>query len=279
MAVSSVGVFKKISFSSNSPPPNSSLNSDSGGTAEGDLSRTVDQSYYCLAADASPLREMAYRLRYQVYCIENEFEDPADNPGGLEIDAFDFHSTHKLLVHGESGLVAGVVRLILPSGKRDATPFPFDQMLAPMEVPRDILPLSSTAEISRFAVSRQFRMAFSSENGGTLRQKNQMMGNISLGLMRALVQMASENGITHLCAVMEPALLRMLSRLGIHFEPLGPSVDYHGVRQPCYTGTEQLLERTWAERPDIWRLLTRDGTSWPARSTVRRNLFSTAAEF
>jgi N-acyl amino acid synthase of PEP-CTERM/exosortase system len=54
---------------------------------------------------------------------------------------------------------------------------------------------------------------------------------------------------------MEPHLLRLLGRLGIHFEPLGELVEFHGRRQPCMTHLEPMLERVLAERPDIWSVI------------------------
>jgi N-acyl amino acid synthase of PEP-CTERM/exosortase system len=76
------------------------------------------------------------------------------------------------------------------------------------------------------------------------------------------VRMSIENGITHWCAVMEPTLLRLLTRLGIHFEPIGPMIEYHGRRQPCYIPLEVLLPRVQRERPDVWDVITRGGKHW-----------------
>src|SRR5690606_27668837 len=64
-------------------------------------------------ADTPEQRSQAFRLRYQVYCVENPFEDPAEHPDGEERDAYDAHSAHALLVHRPSGAVAGTVRLVL----------------------------------------------------------------------------------------------------------------------------------------------------------------------
>jgi N-acyl amino acid synthase of PEP-CTERM/exosortase system len=75
--------------------------------------------------------------------------------------------------------------------------------------------------------------------------------------------MAARSGVTHLCAVMEPTLLRLLARLGIHFHNLGPKVQYHGMRQPCFSDLDELLARSWVERREVWELLTRDGELWP----------------
>jgi N-acyl amino acid synthase of PEP-CTERM/exosortase system len=75
--------------------------------------------------------------------------------------------------------------------------------------------------------------------------------------------MSAREGITHWAAVMEPALLRLLTRLGIHFNPLGRLVDHHGRRQPCWADLDVLLRRVYAERPDVWDVITDGGRLWP----------------
>jgi N-acyl amino acid synthase of PEP-CTERM/exosortase system len=69
---------------------------------------------------------------------------------------------------------------------------------------------------------------------------------------------------------MEPTLLRMLQRLGIYFENMGPVVDYHGQRQPCFCSVDDLLATTWEQRPDVWSLVTDDGRLCPQRPPVIR---------
>jgi N-acyl amino acid synthase of PEP-CTERM/exosortase system len=97
---------------------------------------------------------------------------------------------------------------------------------------------------------------------------------MALGLMREIARMSSERGITHWCAVMMPALLRLLARLGIHFHAAGPPVQYHGKRQPCYREGVELLEQVRAEQPAIWAFLTDNGRLFcapePPRARARR---------
>jgi N-acyl amino acid synthase of PEP-CTERM/exosortase system len=90
----------------------------------------------------------------------------------------------------------------------------------------------------------------------------------SLGLMQAVIAMASKSGMTHVCAVMEPMLLRMLRRLGMVMPSMGPEVDYHGRRQPCYGHLDTGLARVWTQRPDVWELLTCNGALWPLNQKV-----------
>jgi N-acyl amino acid synthase of PEP-CTERM/exosortase system len=223
-------------------------------------------------AETDQQREAAFRLRYEVYCVEHPFEDPAANPNGMEIDAYDRDAVHALLVHKENREVCGTVRLILPCDPAKGD-MPIrhicrhDLILSD----NDTLPRACTAEISRFAVSKKFRRRANEETMvGTIYGKGDDKGdsrrripNTSLGLMQAIVAMSAKSGVTHVCAVMEPMLLRMLGRLGIHFYPLGPIVDYHGRRQPCYSDLDLLLTRTWLERRDVWEILTCDGSLWP----------------
>jgi N-acyl amino acid synthase of PEP-CTERM/exosortase system len=78
---------------------------------------------------------------------------------------------------------------------------------------------------------------------------------LSLGLIAAVTQMGLARGITHISAVMEPTLLRLLRRLGIHFHAAGPLVDYHGQRQPCYASGAELLEQLRAMHPACWGMM------------------------
>src|SRR5262249_31664916 len=127
----------------------------------------------------------------------------------------------------------------------------------------EVLPVGSTAEVSRFAISKLFRRQIGGEGGSAGNPhpalQARLIPNLSLALILAVTRMALAHGITHVCAVMEPALLRLLHRLGIEFTPLGPPVEYHGLRQPCFAPGVDLLEQLRAARPDYWRLITDGG--------------------
>lgn len=220
-------------------------------------------------ADTTEDREQAYRLRYQVYCVENDFEPAALHRDGRETDAYDDQSVHGLVMYRTTATAIGTARLILPPRDSDELPLPTPQICARYVLASHahIIPTESTAELSRFAISKAQRQRRAVRRhpdrqipGAPTRQ---VVSTISLGLMQAAIAMARTNGISHLYALMEPALLRMLRGLGIHFEPLGPVVDYHGHRQPCFCDLDQLLNRTLAERPDIWTIITDEGQLWP----------------
>lgn len=228
------------------------------------LKDVYDRYFQVIQAETDDLREWTYKLRYQVYCIENAFEPIAENPGERETDRYDPQSVHSLLIHHPTGMVVGSTRLILPSLNGNAIPLPV-QTLCPPDLLAGLarrIPADRTAELSRFAVAKEFRrrtgdresVAGGLHVGGE--NPRRVIPHISLGLMQAILEMATNCGITHIYAVMEPALLRMLRHLGIHFESIGPLVEHHGQRQPCFCDIEQLLATTWEERPDVWEVLT-----------------------
>ena len=223
-----------------------------------------------IPADTPDRLDACYRLRYEMYCLEHAFENLAEHPDGREIDQYDVHSAHSLLIHRPTGAVAGTVRLILP---RHDNPLPiarvcnrrlFEERIA--TAPGHLEVLRSAGEISRFTVSKQFRRratdtpvvdyGSAEERFAPTLTERRVMLHITLGLMKAVFQMSVPHGIPHLFAVLAPALLRLITRLGIHRDPIGPLGDYHGRRQPCHKGLCDILARMRLERPDAWELVT-----------------------
>jgi N-acyl amino acid synthase of PEP-CTERM/exosortase system len=210
-------------------------------------------------------------LRYEVYCVENHFLSVEDNPGGLETDAYDAQSAHALLVHRSSDAIVGTVRLVLPTETSERPPLPLYEVFPDAMA---YMPLSRTAEISRFAVSKSFRQRKEDNLYGKFYTRADLFGDarrliphLTLGLMQSMVEMSRDNGIDYLCAIMDPALLRLLARLGIHFTLVGKPIEYHGLRQPCYSELGVLLASIEQVRFDVWEVLTDRGNYWPSQLT------------
>ncbi len=211
----------------------------------------------------------ALRLRYQVYCIENEFEDPAAFRNEMERDRYDDRAMHTLLIHRPSGLPAGTVRVIRTDPAEPIGSLPIDDLCQePTLFDESTCPRGTLAEISRFAISKDFRRR--AEDAPTPTgigpkwteqelTEQRRIPHLSLGLLQAMVCGSHREGITHWVAEMEPALLRMLGKLGMHWNKLGPCIEFHGKRQPCYTPVSGMLDRMLTERPDIWQVFTDGG--------------------
>ena len=240
-----------------------------------ELNRLI-HSYFEIHHDVSQEPELlheALRLRYQVYCVEHAYEDPAAFTDEMERDVYDGRAMHTLLVHRASGLIAGTVRVILTDPQARSGSLPIDNLCEePGLFDESVCPRARLAEISRFAISKEFRRRVEDAqtpagvgHNWTERKpnENRRIPHLSLGLMQGLACNSGRAGITHWVAEMEPALLRMLSRLGVHWNKLGPVIQFRGKRQPCFTVLDQMFERMWDERPDIWNVFTNGGKYVP----------------
>jgi N-acyl amino acid synthase of PEP-CTERM/exosortase system len=234
-----------------------------------DFVACYDRYFEVVRATTPEQLDLAYRLRYQVYCVENGFEDPDRCGDGREIDEDDDRSAHALLLHRLSGVAAGTVRLIMPLLDERREPLPIERTSDPVVRLRlGPLPRHLVAEVSRFAVSKNFRRrhgdgqyaeaGFSRPLAGRAAGDRRLMPFITFGLLRAILGICLEHGITHLAAMMEPALLRLLFRLGLMFEPLGGLVEHHGLRQPCLARLVDLTRRSREEASLLWHYASRE---------------------
>jgi N-acyl amino acid synthase of PEP-CTERM/exosortase system len=258
-------------FSTESLPPSNATTSDEGhGSLEAGAERRrlidlYDTEYSVLSADRAERRRAAHRLRYQVYCLENPFEDRSEHPDGLERDEFDDHSVQSLLQRRSDGAAIGTVRLILPDPSDVRGSLPFHRLCRPRVPLIDLLlPVNSMAEVSRFCISKELRRQ---KAGGP--SQATLARYATLGLIRSLVETSIENEITHWCMVVEPALLRFLATLGLKFYPLGPLVEHHGLRQPCHADLAMLLQGVKERRREVWEVITDDGRLVPPATSHR----------
>ena len=211
-------------------------------------------------ADTPALQDALFRLRYQVYCVENHFENPADFPDGRETDAWDASALHAALIHRPTDAVIGGVRLIPPG----AHSLPIRQVIGAEENRvLDVFPPQHSAEISRYTVSRIFRRRVGEKqfadsslpDWSSPAEHRRILPNITLGLMRAVLGFCAERDIRYLFATMAPALLRLLDGFGLHFERLGPCVSFHGLRQPCFASYSDLLSGLRRQNADFYEVV------------------------
>jgi N-acyl amino acid synthase of PEP-CTERM/exosortase system len=217
-----------------------------------------NQHLAVVPADSAELQEKAFQLRYQVYCLERGFENAADYPDGRERDGDEARSLHSLLLDRATGAAVGTVRLILP---RRGDDLPVFRLIGAGRLHSAGLPRETTAEVSRFAVAKAFRRRL--EDGWRSRSGHVAAGGrepalqlLTFGLIRAVVMMGALGDVTHVVAMMEPALLRLLRRLGIAFHPLGRMVNHHGLRQPCWALGEQLIACVNKCRPELGEIIS-----------------------
>ncbi len=180
--------------------------------------------------------EKVFRLRYQVFVVEQALGRAEDHPRGIAHDRFDAVAQH-FLCETPEGLPIGTLRLILPS----PLGFPVEDhcllFIDPGKIPRDRL-----GEISHLAVRRAYQRRREDpfhpappdrcETSGEPRPADRRRSDIVLGLYREVYHATRRLDITHWYAAMEDKLWILLRRFGFVFEPIGPHVNYHGRRAP-----------------------------------------------
>lgn len=206
--------------------------------------------------DAGPALDDLYMLRYEVYCIECAFLDPANYENGKESDEYDDCSTH-FAAYARDRTLVGTVRLVQPP-KDMAYPF-----MAHCEVfnRAGLPPRAEAAEISRLVVKKTYRrrrgdslQGISKEflSGDAPPESSIPAGQIDrrtdtplllLGLYREMCRYSCGNGIRYWYAAMERSLARALERMGFKFEPIGPAADYYGKVTPYVVDLHELRER------------------------------------
>ena len=121
-----------------------------------DLSLYFNEFFEVRMATFGWVLDETRRLRYKVYCKEEQFEDPARFPDGMEKDEHDRCSVHCLVSHRPTGFYIGTARLVLGA----------DKALLPVELCSDDrfrktvqgeFPRIVIAEPSRLALTGEFR--------------------------------------------------------------------------------------------------------------------------
>ncbi len=237
------------------------------------LYNTFHSHFQIVPANNMELLETAYRLRYQVYCKEHRYEDTNLFPDNMETDEYDAHSCHSLIRCKPTGCHTGLVRLILPDPEKPDRKMPVEKHCHLIDQKTDLnlakIPRESLAEISRFCISREAKQTcletprltlvrHSRRTPGTT-SPNKTLQYTTLGLFSAIIRMSEENNISHCLAIMQPALLRLLSGFGIRFHKIGSLIDYHGKRQPVIGILDEMVGGIYERRRDVWETITSYG--------------------
>ena len=225
-----------------------------------------DCAFAVMRADSDRLRDHVHRLRYRTYCIENAFENPNDHPEERERDAFDEKAAHSLLIHKRTGIAVGTVRLILQDAHAPVE-LPMQQACSDLTMLQRLCAAGHRlGEVSRFCLSREaiteVRRASGDRDEPSKRWGPEGV-TATLTLISAVIGMSAAEGVSHICAMMTPALLRLLSGFGLKFNELGPLREHHGLRKPVFIPLEEMLAGAYRARPDAWSLITQNGALWP----------------
>lgn len=238
-----------------------------------DITAAFHEYFEIVIANTPTLLKEVFSLRYHMLCINKCMPgfDANDYPDNLEQDEYDSRSLHLLLRHRSSNSFVGTARLIFSNSLDVDQKFPVELHAQFCSANTDInVPRQHTAEISRFIILNNFfrrkddhyfmvdKSTKQPEGSGRRRFPHPM-----LGLAIGIIQICAKHNIYHLFSIMDPALNRLFGFYGMQFDPIGPLVNYHGLRRPYYVCLIDVLERMYANHPDIWELATDNGRIWP----------------
>jgi N-acyl amino acid synthase of PEP-CTERM/exosortase system len=191
------------------------------------------------------------RIRYRVYCEEFDYYPAKDFPRRLETDQYDEYALQCLITHRRSKRAAGCVRVICPS----------EEYLLPLE--NDCLnsvhlgymdtlteDRSQICELSRWAVDAAFRRRPGEDHTrlgefdamDCCHQELRSFSLVGMAAGLAGFALASIADRSHVFAMMDNNLPRLLRRGGILVQKAGDTMEYHGQRAPYFITTHLARE-------------------------------------
>jgi len=229
------------------------------------------------------LKKEIYKLRYDVYVSEFGFEKKESHPLGQEKDIYDSHSVELAAIeqiNAETQKVIGTIRLILHSEYG----FPIENAV-PLDFTKKKIQVDKIAEISRLAISKDYRRYQGDGLYGVKSYLKQPVGDLPLhrknplnetkvriqphliwGLFKEMYQVSKKLGITHWYMITEKKLWYALKRFDFIFRQIGEPVDYHGMRIPYLGVIEEIEQNLIKKHMDFYQdfLVGLDRRYWPA---------------
>lgn len=224
----------------------------------------LEQEYAFYLADTDAGKSIHFRLRYQVYCLRENFEDPTHHPRFLEQDEYDDASAHFIARSRITGEWLGAMRLIVAPVQK----LPVSKFSAVDPANFCHANWKQVAEASRLCtlLPTKMRSGFTSSPAKTVRYQSAsriraakalQTSWIAVGLIRAARQYCLRHEITHCFFLISDPLARILRRLGMDIEPVGSPCQHRGWRRPYIhdvtTGYQAMSRRS----PDLYKLFCR----------------------
>lgn len=222
-----------------------------------------------------------FGIRYRVYCEEFGYEPRERFPDRQERDAFDDQSLHCIIVHRTSRLPAGCVRLVFCD---EGHTLPMETFCREALDPRCLADLRAerpnACEVSRLAVDRRFRRRAGEgetrfghvESLDFSAREVRTFSLIAVAAYLSATALTTITGRTFVHAMMEPFLPRLLRRSGIRFQAAGTEMDYHGLRAPYVTRSEEVVAGMQPELRELYNTIHSEfsrqlgGTESPGRA-------------
>ncbi|MGQ7261702.1 PEP-CTERM/exosortase system-associated acyltransferase [Vreelandella sp. V005] len=213
-----------------------------------DILITFKNDYKFIIAKTPQEKKRALELRHKVFLEELRYKMKEDKIQRIETDEYDEHSLHCLIEHRRSGLLAGCMRLIIPS---DDTESKFYKLPVEIQGKHSLnhkiihpakMPKLQICEVSRLAISQNFRSYHTLKKGNReeleevkfTSEEERTFPVIAIALFLCTYSLAILSGKHHVFAMMEPRLPRLLALSGFHFTQVSGAIEHHGLRYAYY---------------------------------------------
>lgn len=227
------------------------------------------KAFDVVEANTDALREQVFRLRHQIWTEGAEILGAPE----LKADAFDDHAAHHLLIHRQSGEVAGAVRIVLPREDRPLDSFPLQSLCDHplLQMPDRIRGL---CEISQMCVAPRFRRrqgdgqvlpSYSDQDHvdvpmlGKIVRVRRLIPYAPVGLFRAAFETALRHKISDCLMLVEPDQIHTLARAGLSWRVLGPRLHRGGAWQPMICNVKNALDSMRTRNPPCWEVVSDRG--------------------
>jgi N-acyl amino acid synthase of PEP-CTERM/exosortase system len=232
-----------------------------------------EDTFDVVLADTDELKDKLFQLRYTVFCEENNCDEASHYPDKKLKEPYDAWATHFLLIHKESGDVAGGVSVVLPNREKPLQGFPVQEMcdhpLVHME--GEVYRL---CEISRLFMAPRFRRR--PEDGrlmpryydqdwglkftnGKIDYFRRRIPYAPLGLLRAVFEQALDHRIMDCVVTVESAHLQSLQDIGLSYRVLGPRIKGPVPRQPVIFNIKIALDHMREQNRHCYELVSDQG--------------------
>ena len=238
-----------------------------------------DKHFEVILADTEYSRQVHYQLRYQVYCLDECFEEQDDGQEEIERDEWDSHSTHFLVRNRQTSDWVAAMRMVTPDTNRA---LPIEQLC-------DINPLVAStssgnqiAEISRLCILNSYRRRQTArvlpfDVDSTRKQDgistiqtniNSSRSLIMKGLLRAASIYSYDNNIPYWYFLTTPALARIVNRMGVQMIKAGSACNHCGVRYPFLANIHAAVNQAKQGCQDMALLFSNPENAYTRYSTI-----------
>lgn len=178
--------------------------------------------YEVILADTKESKNMHYKLRYQIYCLEKKFLNVENPKEEIEKDFYDEKSVHFLVKNGHRWV--GTFRLVIDHLEE----LPFYKASIP-DLPQFTQNKLIAAEFSRLGILRPFQKL---NNGQSPHESSNKESEIMLKLLNAARDYCRANSIDHIIFLCRRSITRVLKQLELQAQQIGPAIFHYGPRVP-----------------------------------------------